>query len=201
MSGIRHWSTPVYTRIAIDLQDQVAYQAARVPSPDRIYFDLYGARLDPELNGKSTEVVDDGFLKRIRAAQFSNNVTRIVLDVSSVSDYSAFLLPNPWRLIIDIHGLKPEHPRPPTWPALLPLAQPAARTPDPPPHHLHRRSPTRPSLQPSPPPPRDATPAPKRSQHSANSQIACRLPTIPRLAPSPPRLPEPSRRRSRMTAH
>ena len=107
VSGIRHWSTPVYTRIAIDLQDQVAYQAARVPDPDRIYFDLYGARLDSSLNGRSVEVIDDGFLKRIRAAQFSNNVTRIVLDVSSVSDYSAFLLPNPWRLIIDIHGLKP----------------------------------------------------------------------------------------------
>ena len=85
----------------------MAYQAARVPGPDRIYFDLYGARLEPGLNGKSMEVIDDGFLKRIRAAQFSNNVTRIVLDVSSVSDYSAFLLPNPWRLIIDIHGLKP----------------------------------------------------------------------------------------------
>jgi N-acetylmuramoyl-L-alanine amidase len=107
VSGIRHWSTPVYTRIAIDLQDQVSYQAARVPGPDRIYFDLYGARLDASLNGRSVEVIDDGFLKRIRAAQFSNNVTRIVLDVSSVSDYSAFLLPNPWRLIIDIHGLKP----------------------------------------------------------------------------------------------
>jgi N-acetylmuramoyl-L-alanine amidase len=107
VSGIRHWSTPVYTRIAIDLQDQVPYQAARVPGPDRIFFDLYGARLAPELNGKSVEVVDDGFLKRIRIAQFSNNVTRVVLDVSSVSDYSAFLLPNPWRLIIDIHGLKP----------------------------------------------------------------------------------------------
>jgi len=107
VSGIRHWSTPVYTRIAIDLQDQVAYQAARVPGPDRIYFDLYGARLGTGLNGRTVEVIDDGFLKRIRAAQFSNNVTRIVLDVSSVSDYSAFLLPNPWRLIIDIHGLKP----------------------------------------------------------------------------------------------
>jgi N-acetylmuramoyl-L-alanine amidase len=107
VSGIRHWSTPVYTRIAIDLQDQVSYQAARVPNPDRIYFDLYGARLEPGLSGRSVEVIDDGFLKRIRAAQFSNNVTRIVLDVSSVSDYSAFLLPNPWRLIIDIHGLKP----------------------------------------------------------------------------------------------
>jgi len=131
VSGIRHWSTPVYTRIAIDLQDQVAYQAARVPSPDRIYFDLYGARLDPGLNGKSVEVIDDGFLKRIRAAQFSNNVTRIVLDVSSVSDYSAFLLPNPWRLIIDIHGLKPGTSQTTNLASAPPSSQPPARTPVP----------------------------------------------------------------------
>jgi N-acetylmuramoyl-L-alanine amidase len=130
VSGIRHWSTPVYTRIAIDLQDQVAYQAARVPNPDRIYFDLYGSRLGPGLNGKSVEVIDDGFLKRIRAAQFSNNVTRIVLDVSSVSDYSAFLLPNPWRLIIDIHGLKTGA-TPTTNLASLPPSQPAVRQPIP----------------------------------------------------------------------
>ncbi len=131
VSGIRHWSTPVYTRIAIDLQDQVAYQAARVPGPDRIYFDLYGARLDSGLNGKSTEVIDDGFLKRIRAAQFSNNVTRIVLDVSSVSDYSAFLLPNPWRLIIDIHGLKPGTSQTTNLASTSPSTQPPARTPAP----------------------------------------------------------------------
>jgi N-acetylmuramoyl-L-alanine amidase len=130
VSGIRHWSTPVYTRIAIDLQDQVAYQAARVPGPDRIYFDLYGARLDSGLNGKSTEVIDDGFLKRIRAAQFSNNVTRIVLDVSSVSDYSAFLLPNPWRLIIDIHGLKPGASQTTNLASSPSSAPPPARTPE-----------------------------------------------------------------------
>ena len=129
VSGIRHWSTPVYTRIAIDLGDQVAYEAARVPDPDRIYFDLHGARLEPALNGKSVEVVDDGFLKKIRAAQFSNNVTRIVLDVSSVSDYSAFLLPNPWRLIIDVHGRKPGAEQPLTLAAATPA--PAAPSPDP----------------------------------------------------------------------
>jgi N-acetylmuramoyl-L-alanine amidase len=131
VSGIRHWSTPVYTRIAIDLQDQVAYQAARVPGPDRIYFDLYGSRLGPGLNGKSVEVIDDGFLKRIRAAQFSNNVTRIVLDVSSVSDYSAFLLPNPWRLIIDIHGLKTGATPTTNLASLPPSSQPTVRQPVP----------------------------------------------------------------------
>jgi N-acetylmuramoyl-L-alanine amidase len=106
VTGIRHWSTPDYTRVAIDLGDDVTYEAARVPNPDRIYFDLHGTRLAQELVGKSFSVTDDGFLKKIRAAQFSNDMTRIVLDVNDVTEYSAFLLPNPYRLIIDIHGGK-----------------------------------------------------------------------------------------------
>jgi N-acetylmuramoyl-L-alanine amidase len=107
VTGIRHWSTPVYTRVAIDLEGEVQFEASRVPNPDRIFFDLHGARLSPELIGKSVEVTDGGFLKRVRAAQFPNDLTRIVLDVSDVSEYSAFLLPNPARLIIDIHGTRP----------------------------------------------------------------------------------------------
>ena len=104
VKGIRHWSTPTYTRVAIDLGDDVQFEAARVPHPDRIYFDLHNTRLAQELVGKSFAVTDDGFLKKIRAAQFSDNMTRVVLDVNDVSEYSAFLLPNPYRLIIDIHG-------------------------------------------------------------------------------------------------
>ena len=104
VTGIRHWSTATYTRVAIDLGDEVTFEAARVPHPDRIFFDLHGARLAPELIGKSFDVTDDGFLKKIRAAQSPGDVTRVVLDVNDVTDYSAFLLPNPYRLIIDIHG-------------------------------------------------------------------------------------------------
>jgi len=104
ITGIRHWSTPVYTRVAIDLQKEVQYEAVRVPHPDRIYFDLYGARLAPGLLGRRDDVTDDGFLKSIRVAQFSGDVTRIVLSVNSLSDYSAFFLPDPPRLIIDVHG-------------------------------------------------------------------------------------------------
>jgi N-acetylmuramoyl-L-alanine amidase len=106
VTGIRHWSTATYTRVAIDLGDGVTYEAARVPNPDRIYFDLHGARLAQELVGKSFAVTDDGFLKKVRASQYSDDVTRVVLDVNDVTEYSAFLLPNPYRLIIDIHGGK-----------------------------------------------------------------------------------------------
>ncbi len=125
VTGLRHWSTPIYTRVAIDLQDEVQYEASRVPNPDRIFFDLHGAKLSPELTGKSVEVTDDGFLKRIRMAQFSNDVTRVVLDVSDVSEYSAFLLPNPWRLIIDVHGSKPG---PPPAPSQMAKEQPQLGT-------------------------------------------------------------------------
>jgi N-acetylmuramoyl-L-alanine amidase len=104
VAAIRHWSTPTYSRVVIDLGDAVEYQAARVEHPDRIYFDLHHARLAQGLVGKSFAVTDDGFLTKIRAAQFTNDVTRVVLDVHEVGEYSAFLLPNPYRLIIDIHG-------------------------------------------------------------------------------------------------
>ncbi|MGC2404328.1 MAG: N-acetylmuramoyl-L-alanine amidase [Acidobacteriaceae bacterium] len=185
VTGIRHWSTPVYTRIAIDLGDQVAYQAARVPGPDRIYFDLYGTRLAPGLNGRSVEVVDDGFLKQIRVAQFSNNVTRIVLDVSSVSDYSAFLLPNPWRLIIDIHGLKPGATRTTNLASLPSSSQPGIRpstpsapaksvTTPPSPVQSPTQSPTQSSTQPSvkPAPQPAAMAAAAAGPHSATQEIA-----------------------------
>lgn len=106
VNGIRYWSTPTYTRVAIDLDDEVKYEAGRIPKPDRIFFDLHNAKLASTLIGKSFEV-GDGFLKTVRVAPYQKDVVRIVLDVEDVSDYSAFLLPNPYRLIIDIHGKKP----------------------------------------------------------------------------------------------
>jgi N-acetylmuramoyl-L-alanine amidase len=113
--------------VAIDLGDDVTYEAARVPNPDRIYFDLHGTRLAQELVGKSFSVTDDGFLKKIRAAQFSNDMTRVVLDVNDVTEYSAFLLPNPYRLIIDIHGGSKAEPGVPA--VSVPMQRAAVATP------------------------------------------------------------------------
>ena len=107
VTGIRHWSTPDYTRVAIDVDTEVKYEAGRVPDPDRIFFDLPDSKLASVLVGKIFDV-QDGFLKKIRVAQYQPGSTRIVLEVADVSDYSAFLLPNPYRLIIDIHGRQPQ---------------------------------------------------------------------------------------------
>lgn len=103
VTNIRSWNAESYTRIVVDLEDTVKYESARITGPDRIYFDLYQAKLSPTLSGKTFQV-DNGFLKAIRVAQNKEGVVRLVLDVDSVKEYSAFLLPNPYRLVIDVHG-------------------------------------------------------------------------------------------------
>ena len=103
VTGIRHWSAPEYSRVAIDLENDIKFDSQRIAHPERIFFDLRGTRLASTLVGKSFDV-DDGFLKKIRVAQFQPGRTRVVLEVKDLSDYDAFLIPNPYRLIIDIHG-------------------------------------------------------------------------------------------------
>lgn len=101
--GVRHWSRPDYTRVSIELGGDVKYDSARLAHPDRIYFDLLNTRLDAALRDKNFDVADS-FLKRIRIAQYAPGKTRVVFDVSDVADYNAFLLTNPPRLVIDLHG-------------------------------------------------------------------------------------------------
>jgi N-acetylmuramoyl-L-alanine amidase len=103
VTRIRHWSTPDYSRVAIDLESEIKFGSQRISKPDRIFFDLRDTKLASTLVGKTFDV-DDGFLKKIRIAQFQPGRTRVVLEVDDLSAYEAFLLPNPYRLIIDIHG-------------------------------------------------------------------------------------------------
>src|SRR5438067_1424477 len=91
VTNVRYWSTPDYTRVAIDLEEEVKYEAGRVPLPDRIFFDLHDTKLASELVGKSFDV-GDGFLRKIRIAQFALGMTRVVLEVDDVAEYSALLL-------------------------------------------------------------------------------------------------------------
>jgi N-acetylmuramoyl-L-alanine amidase len=106
VSSIRHWSTSNYTRIVIDVDSEVEFAQRRLANPDRIFFDLRGARLSSTLSGK-TFPVEDGFLKEIRAGQFESNVVRIVLDLDRVQDYTIFPLYDPYRLVIDVRGANP----------------------------------------------------------------------------------------------
>jgi len=103
VNGIRHWVGADYTRIIISVDDEVQFNTQRVANPDRLVFDLSNTRLGPALVGRDFSI-EDGLLRQIRVAQYSPTVTRVVLDVKQVDDYSVSTLPNPFRLVIDIHG-------------------------------------------------------------------------------------------------
>jgi N-acetylmuramoyl-L-alanine amidase len=103
VTAIRHWSSPDYTRVAIDLEKDIRFESRRIDNPERIAFDLVDTDLAPTLSSRSLGV-DDGLLKKIRIAQFQPRKARIVLEVADHSDFDTFLLTDPPRLIIDIHG-------------------------------------------------------------------------------------------------
>jgi N-acetylmuramoyl-L-alanine amidase len=100
---IRHWSNPTYTRIVISVDDAVQHRAGRLHDPDRLYFDLMGAQLAPNLQGQALEVSDQ-VVNVVRAAQNQPDVVRVVLDVKTFLEYHVFTLRDPYRLVIDING-------------------------------------------------------------------------------------------------
>ena len=103
VTEVQTWNSSESTRIVVTLNDTIAYESARIASPERIYFNLYKAKVSTRLTRKELEV-DDGLLQSVRIAQNKPDVVRLVLNVSGEKDYSAFLLANPYRLVIDLHG-------------------------------------------------------------------------------------------------
>jgi N-acetylmuramoyl-L-alanine amidase len=91
------------TRIIIDIDHQVTYQSARIHNPDRIYFDISTARLSAQLAGRTIAVKND-LLTEIRVAQNQAGVVRVVFDIAGVQDYTASMLNNPPRLVVELHG-------------------------------------------------------------------------------------------------
>jgi len=108
VTDIRHWSSADSSTVVIDIQDQVQYEAHRLPHPERIYFDLHDTTLAAALSNRSI-AVNDALLQRVRVAQPMAGVTRVVLETNGASDFSVSLEPNPYRLVIEVRkfGTKP----------------------------------------------------------------------------------------------
>jgi N-acetylmuramoyl-L-alanine amidase len=104
VTGIRHWSSTDTSTVVLDLQDQVQYEAHRLASPERIYFDLRDTQLAPDLVGRSIDA-GDTLVSRIRMAQPVAGMTRIVLETKGNSTFSVSLEPNPYRLVVEVRKI------------------------------------------------------------------------------------------------
>ncbi len=105
VTELRHWSTPTYTRVVVNLDRSVPYTTNLLKKdkdagkPRRLYMDLSGAAMSKGL--KETLPLDGGLLERARAGQFDPDTVRVVLDINNLGSYKVFTLDNPFRVVID----------------------------------------------------------------------------------------------------
>jgi len=110
ITGLRFLSSPAYTRVMVDLSEDAQYEIRHLKedpakgTPPRIYIDISAASL--ALTSKEAVLVEDGLLKQIRIGQYSPDVVRVVLDMHSLREHRAFILPDPYRLVVDVQGQK-----------------------------------------------------------------------------------------------
>ena len=109
LNGIKVWSAADYTRVVINVSNEVVYSGHLLEQKEddlpgkRIYVDLKGTMLTGDTPPIS---VKDGLVEEVRAGQFNSNTARVVLDVGDIDDYSIFNLEDPFRIIIDVKGKK-----------------------------------------------------------------------------------------------
>lgn len=108
VTAVRLLSSNSYTRVTMDLSQQARYEVRRLRDerakglPPRIYVDIFDATL--AMDSKEPISVRDGMVQQVRVGQFSQDVVRVVLDLENLREHNAFLLVDPYRLVIDIQG-------------------------------------------------------------------------------------------------
>ena len=166
---VRAWSGEDATRVVVFLEKRITYQEARIDNPDRLFVDLLGARLHPNLEARKFPV-GDGLLQQVRVAQFNAQIVRIVLDFKAIAEQTVFILDNPVRLVIDVRAPhKPASAAGDSAPAPARSAAAAAppSTPDATPAAQAEPAPTRPGKRTAtmPVPTSTSLPADSGSQH------------------------------------
>ncbi len=104
--NVRHWVGDSHTRVVIDLDGMAPHAEGRLSAPDRVFLDFHGARLSEEL---ATRVfpIEGSHLTRIRVANRDPDTVRVVLDFSSITHTNIFVLPDPYRVVVDSEGERP----------------------------------------------------------------------------------------------
>jgi N-acetylmuramoyl-L-alanine amidase len=105
--NLRYHIHPSFTRIVIDVGELREYFFDELRSPDRIYVDVYQARLNPILHTKTVNL-DNDYIHKIRIAQKNHTTVRtaVDLDLLKIEHYRVWHLPDPFRIIIDIYPVK-----------------------------------------------------------------------------------------------
>lgn len=112
ITEVKTWTHENYTRVVVYLDEPIEFSAQELPAdpahkkPPRIYLDLRNARLAPSVPRELP--IGDGLLQRARIGQFNKEKARLVLDLESLASHQVVPFRDPFRIVIDVRGERPE---------------------------------------------------------------------------------------------
>jgi N-acetylmuramoyl-L-alanine amidase len=104
VTEVRFWSVGEVTRVAIEVSGEFKYKTDHLHDPERLFFDIQGARPTMVSKGVHTIPVADGKIKQIRVAETQPGITRVVLDLETDLEVTASQLSNPERLMLELRS-------------------------------------------------------------------------------------------------
>jgi N-acetylmuramoyl-L-alanine amidase len=102
VTAVRHWSLKDVTRVAVEVSGPFQYHTDRLHNPERVYFDILNSHLRIDSKRFYIESVDDGLLVKVRVAETTPGITRVVLDLTGNADATTTTLTSPDRLIVEL---------------------------------------------------------------------------------------------------
>ena len=111
---LRYHVHPSFTRVVVEVGKVRDFNFNQLVLPDRVYVDIYQAKLNPVLHNQ-TYTVQTEYLSQIRIAQKARSTVRVVVDLDfGKAYYRVWHLPDPFRIIIDVYPKEsPALPPPP----------------------------------------------------------------------------------------
>jgi N-acetylmuramoyl-L-alanine amidase len=108
VQGMRLWAAPDHTRVVFDSSGPMGYELLTLHNPERVVIDVPQASIGTALTREQTV---GGLVKGVRAAQYSKDVLRIVLDLEQPAKPRSFTLKPGGRyghrLVIDLYNAEP----------------------------------------------------------------------------------------------
>ncbi|WP_417908515.1 N-acetylmuramoyl-L-alanine amidase [Candidatus Electronema sp. PJ] len=107
---IQHWSSDSYSRVAVSVSSLASYQAElpdkNSKQPGRLRLEFKKSHVAPAYRAPMT--VNAGLIKTIQAEQTDDETVRVSLELAADADCKIFSLNDPFRVVVDLHGVKPE---------------------------------------------------------------------------------------------
>ena len=102
VTAVRHSIAGNTLRIAIELSAAFEFRPGRLQHPDRLYVDIPDCEPRIEGRGVYTRAIEGGLVSRVRVAEATPMVTRVVLDLREPIAATFATLSNPARLVIEV---------------------------------------------------------------------------------------------------